>query len=319
MKKVVVTGAAGKLGQVVCAAFLKARWRVVGIARSKSDVPKGSKVSFTVIDLCDGGEQNIAKLSKLVRGSVAVHLAGLVDLSASRRELFKANVLTTINLLKACKKSGVARFVHCSSTSVHRTPHYLPIDEKHPFTPINDYGKTKLAAEKLVAKSGLPFVVIRPTVIYGPHFSQQFQKFRAAALSGSLPIVGSGNNRLGFVYEQDLADAFVLAATRKQAVGNSFIIASPEKITQKQALKEFCSAISAPAPARSIPKKLAYLAAKISLLKSRLLGGKPSVTVEEVHTLSEDRYYNVKKAQKLLGWKARVKFSEGIRNMVRSW
>lgn len=308
LRKVAITGAGGKMGRVVSEAFRKAGWRVVGIDRRASQ-------GIVAGDLSDATQINA--ITEAMKGCDAVvNLVGLVDYSASREALWNANVQTTKNALAAAKKAAVKRFVHCSSTSVHRIPKYLPIDEKHPFTPINNYGKAKLDAEKAVRESGLPFVIIRPSVVYGPSFAPNFEKFAKAALQAKMPVIGSGGNRVGYVYQEDLAKAFVLAATSPAALGETFIIASDEEITQLQAMQAFCKAIGAPAPSKSVSKRKAYFACRLEWLKQKLLGKRPKLSFEDVHSLAEERYYEVSKARKLLGWRPETKFSQGVREMA---
>ena len=57
------------------------------------------------------------------------------------------NLIGTINLLNACDKHGIKRFVFSSTSSVYGNPEYIPIDENHPTKPISYYGETKLQIE----------------------------------------------------------------------------------------------------------------------------------------------------------------------------
>jgi UDP-glucose 4-epimerase len=58
------------------------------------------------------------------------------------------NLIGTINLLNACDRHGIKRFVFSSTSSVYGNPEYIPIDENHPTDPISYYGETKLQVEK---------------------------------------------------------------------------------------------------------------------------------------------------------------------------
>jgi UDP-glucose 4-epimerase len=58
------------------------------------------------------------------------------------------NLMGTINLLNACDRHGIKRFVFSSTSSVYGNPEYIPIDENHPTEPISYYGETKLQVEK---------------------------------------------------------------------------------------------------------------------------------------------------------------------------
>ncbi len=316
-KRVVVTGAAGKLGTAVCKAFLKAGWDVVGVMMHGTKKPAPlAKVKFYECDLSDGSHKNLNKLAEVFDGRTVVHLVGIVDFRAKKSLLHAVNVACTRHALVAAHRAKSPRFVFCSSTSVHRIPKYLPIDEKHPNTPMNYYGESKIEAEALVKHSGVPYVIIRPTVLYGPSFTMAFEKFFKMARAGKLTVIGSGANRMGFVYEDDAAKAFVLAASAQGALGREFIIASDEKVTQKQALEAFAKAVGGKPPARHVPKQLAYLMAALEGVKARITGKPAKVTAEEVHTFCEDRYYDISKAREYLGWKPVTKFPAGLKKMA---
>lgn len=312
-----MTGGCGKLGRVLAKAFLKAGWKVVAIDRPgclPRGLPRG--VELRHADLADASDAGERALRAAVRGcSVVVHAAGLVDYCASRKVLWRANVETTRLLLAACRGEFVGRFVLISSTSVHRIPKYLPIDELHEFTPVNDYGRSKAAAEELVRRSHVPFVVLRLAALYGPSFAPQFERFKRAALQGKLRVIGGGGNRLGFVFESDAADAVVTAASSRRALGEEFIIASEERLSQAELLEAFCKAFGKQLPAKPLSKRFAYLAARVESLK-KLVGLRPKLSFEDVHTLSEDRHYDAGKARRLLGWRAAVPFARGLQKMV---
>jgi len=319
VKTVAVTGAAGKLGRVVCKCFMRHGWRVVAIvlpghaAGSRKVLPKARVVEA---DLADPSAKGIALLAKAFAGCGAVvHLAGLVDYHAPRRKLFEANVETTGNALIAARKAGVNRFVYASSTSLYRKPKYLPIDEEHPVGVLNEYGASKEAAEALVRNSGVPYVILRPCALYGPSFTAQYEPLLKRVEAGRMRLIGDGGNHVAFLFEDDAAEAFFKAAGGK-AVNEDFIVAPDEKITQRQAFAVVAAALGVKPPSKRLPRRLAWLAAVVEKNKAALLGKRPSVTLEEVDSICGDRYYDARKAGKLLGWSAKTRFADGIKAMV---
>lgn len=149
---ILVIGGAGYIGSHVTLAFLD----------------KG--FSVTVFDnLSSGRRENLFDEAKFVEGDILdyprlletmktgfhalVHLAAFKAAGESmiNPEKYSVNnIAGTINILNAASECGVRRFVFSSSAAVYGEPHYIPIDEKHPTTPENYYGFTKLEIERLL-------------------------------------------------------------------------------------------------------------------------------------------------------------------------
>lgn len=82
-----------------------------------------------------------------------IHFAGLKAVGESVQEplkYYENNVVGSISLFEAMKKTGVRNIVFSSSATVYGDPEYLPYDEAHPLNPINTYGRTKLQVEEIL-------------------------------------------------------------------------------------------------------------------------------------------------------------------------
>lgn len=66
------------------------------------------------------------------------------------QKYYKNNVANTLNLFEVMKENGVNKFIFSSSAATFGEPQYIPIDEKHPQSPINPYGETKLIVEHIM-------------------------------------------------------------------------------------------------------------------------------------------------------------------------
>src|SRR6056297_478792 len=81
-----------------------------------------------------------------------VHFAGLKSVAQSVTDpvnYYDVNVAGTLALLRAMEEAGCSRLVFSSSATVYGPPSYLPYDEAHPTQPVNPYGNSKLAVERL--------------------------------------------------------------------------------------------------------------------------------------------------------------------------
>jgi UDP-glucose 4-epimerase len=161
LRRVVVTGTAGRVGRRLAATLAAEGHDVLGLDVRPAQPPAG--VAHEVVALDEG------PLARHLAGADAVvHLAALMSWDPRDAiALYRSNVTATFQLLEACLTAGVTRFVFASSGEVYpeSAPVSLPIDESHPRRPTSRYGLTKLLGEELVAHygraAGLATTVVR--------------------------------------------------------------------------------------------------------------------------------------------------------------
>jgi nucleoside-diphosphate-sugar epimerase len=151
MKKIVVTGGSGRLGQHVIRELLSHDYAVLSLDR----IPPAEKICpLWVIDLRSSG--SLFEALKDAYGIIhlgAYQAPGLV----SDSETFSNNVTATYNVIKAASNLGVKKVVIASSTAAFGfiyalkpfLPDYLPLDEKHPSKPQDSYGLSKVVGEQI--------------------------------------------------------------------------------------------------------------------------------------------------------------------------
>ena len=171
----------------------------------------------------------------------ALPLASLQNSSAE--EAVDGTVTSTNNLLTICtllqEQGGYMpdRFVYASSSMVYGDFQYTPADELHPLKPRNIYGTMKLAGEVctlgLARSFGIKASVVRPSAVYGPTDMNRrvTQVFIDNAIAGEPLVIHGREDALDFTYVDDVADGFVLAATREEAVGEVFNITAGRAYT----------------------------------------------------------------------------------------
>ncbi|WP_447754558.1 UDP-glucose 4-epimerase GalE [Sphingopyxis fribergensis] len=159
--KILLTGGAGYIGSHVAAALVSAGHEVVCFDNlSNSDaavMDRLEAITGTVIPLVQGdirdGDALRAALNDHAAGAV-IHFAGLKAVGESVAEPMKYydnNVRGTLTLLEAMRDCGVKTLVFSSSATVYGEPRYLPLDEEHPTSATNPYGRTKLMIEEMLA------------------------------------------------------------------------------------------------------------------------------------------------------------------------
>lgn len=157
---ILVTGGAGYIGSHTALILLNAGHNVSiidNLSNSKEITIKklqklsAKKVDFQKIDLTN--KLLIEKFFQERHIDGVIHFAGLKAVAESVKNplsYFENNIIGTINLLDAMKKNHVKKFIFSSSATVYGDPEYLPMDERHPTSAINPYGRTKLHLEEVI-------------------------------------------------------------------------------------------------------------------------------------------------------------------------
>ena len=322
-QKVLVTGATGFLGGEVCAHLCKTGgWDVTATGR---DVAKGAQVAadrFVPADLADHGAAGI------VRGHDAViHCAALTSPWGRRADFERANVTATAALLDAASRAGVRRFVHVSTPSIygeHRHREGLTETSPLPPRPVNEYARTKLAAERLVlaAKDKMEVVVVRPHALIGVGDTVLLPRLVRAARSGRLRIIGDGRARtdLTCVENAALACHLALEADAARVGGETFNVTNGEPLPLWDALGQFLEAAGLPVPRRRVPFAAVWAGAALAEGWSRHVSGRePVLTRYGAGVLAFSQTFDIGKARRLLGYEPGVPLAEGLANVGRWW
>jgi nucleoside-diphosphate-sugar epimerase len=169
----------------------------------------------------------------LVKGSdVVFHLGALIAIPYSYvapRSYVRVNVEGTLNVLEACRRTGVGRMIHTSTSEVYGSALYVPIDEDHPLQGQSPYSASKIGADKMAESYfrsfETPVVTVRPFNTYGPR--QSARAFIPTVIGQALK--GGGEIRMGatspirdLTFATDTAAGFIAAAMTPGIEGRTF-------------------------------------------------------------------------------------------------
>ena len=251
MKKVLVTGISGFVGQHCAAELLKKGYAVRGSVRSLSKTDEVVKGIIKEIDpkgnleFCELNLMKDAGWDKAMEGcDYVLHVASpfVVKVPKDENELIKPAVEGTLRALKAAKKSGVKRVVLTSSTvAMHGGQHGLIKINQDSWTNLNEksvtaYFKSKTLAEQtawefIKNQSGdtkLELVVVNPGPIYGPtltgNLATEAMDFFKKLITGQVPMLPHAYSVMSDV--RDVAAIHVAALENEKANGNRFIVTS---------------------------------------------------------------------------------------------
>jgi UDP-glucose 4-epimerase len=179
-----------------------------------------------------------------------IHFAGLKAVGESVQnplEYYDNNVGGTISILNAMTEVGIKRLVFSSSATVYGDPQYLPIDEAHPRSASNPYGRTKLQIENILEDLAASDASWRITCLryfnpVGAHDSgligedpngvpNNLMPFLARVAAGKLPILNilgddydtpDGTGVRDYIHVIDLAEGHLAAVNLVSAEGAPF-------------------------------------------------------------------------------------------------
>lgn len=313
-RRVAVTGAAGFLGGHLVRAARERGADSLAIVRE----PKGAgEVSMASV-LADPGA---------LRGTdVLVHAAAIRHRHGADARAYRASNVDLVRELVRAAAGRVGRFVLVSSVGVYGFPpeRDLPITEATPFAPRTLYSQTKIEAEKLVASLapslGLPFTIVRPTIIYGPGDTNgMLDKLAAMLRARRYLLVGRGDNTLHHTYVDDVVDGIFTLAASDSARDDHFIVAGPETITLRRLSELVARAVGTRVPAVHVPIGVARaVAAAVDVAAYRGLAftqQEPPINNEKLDVMTVPIAFDPAKAARA-GFRPSVGYEEGIRRTL---
>jgi UDP-glucose 4-epimerase len=213
-----ITGGTGFLGSHL-ARLLSRGHKVLAAARGKSAdflmAGRAKNISFVNCDLTNKDSLNSVLSSQI---DLIIHCAGLIDINYGARntdELFRNNVLATINLLDAMSAKGVKKLVYSSSMTVYGLKNSSPVVEDSSLEPIHFYGLSKKWAEEAIAGylrfSKIKSLILRFPGLYGfPRNSGYIYNVARNMLNNrQVTVDSSGLKFWEAMYIEDAADLAV--------------------------------------------------------------------------------------------------------------
>lgn len=315
---VLVTGGTGFLGRHVVAGLLRQGRRVRVLARAEPAEPLPAGVELARGDLRDA-----AAVRTACDGVDAVVHAGALSQPWGRAAEFEAvNVHGTAHVLAGCRAAGVRRLVHVSSPSVAFTGRdQREIPDDAPFAPrcLCDYSRTKRAAEELVARSGVPTVVLRPKALFGPGDRTLLPRLVALAKARALRVIGDGANEVDLTYVENAVDAILAALDSERALGRTFHVTNGEHVRLWDIVRTLLRGLALDAELRHVPFRVAWTLAAALELRARVFGGEPRLTRYTVCVLARTQTYDIRGAREALGYVPRVSVAEGVERTLAAW
>jgi uncharacterized protein YbjT (DUF2867 family) len=301
--RVFVTGGTGYVGSTIVSVLLRSGWDVTCLVRPGSKLAgpaAASRVIRTVEgDLLQPSSYDFA----LAECDAAIHLVGIIREAPSKGGTFeRLHVEGTRQLVEACVQAGFVR-------DGKRLIHMSALGARPGAT--TGYFRSKWTAEELVRASGIPYVIFRPSVIFGPE--DAFVNMLADLVKLPLtPVIGNGTYRMQPVSLRTVADIFVKALTF-EPVNAAFNVGGPEQIAYNDMLREI---------GRAMNRRVRLVHAPLLVMRPvvKLMERFPffPVTTNQLSMLLEENIcrdgtpiYDVYRTEP-------IRFADGIREYIRS-
>ncbi|MFN3910277.1 MAG: NAD-dependent epimerase/dehydratase family protein [Candidatus Anstonellaceae archaeon] len=307
--KLAIFGASGRLGQEFCNYCLKKKLDFAAFVRTKE---AQERLSLNCKSVLLTNEDEVKEQMQKV--SHVINLTGSTNFRKSYSELYQANVQATKNILEICKSfSNIEKFIHISSIAVYPIREGEIVNESFQANPSSNYGKTKLAAEKEVLNFSKNFkiVILQPAIIYGPLFKEGFYKVLELIKKSKMPVIGNGKNHIPLVFYSDVLEAIYLSVKKNLSNPSKFILVHQPQLSQEELFKLSAKELGAKASFFHIPVFLAKFLSTLNLTNE--------LNPEMVDQLTKDRLFDSSLAEKVLGWKPKVSFQEGIKAVVEEF
>lgn len=222
-RRALVTGASGFIGANLARRLTADGHTVTATCRPGADLWRlhgATGLDVRSLDVCDG--QAVDELIKIAHPQWAFHMAahGAYSWQTDPRRIFATNLLGTVNLIDACRRSAACEaFVHAGSSSEYGLKDHAP-DEHESLEPGSDYAVAKAAATlygRQPAREGdaMRVVTLRLYSVFGPYEDPRrlVPALVVRGLRGELPPLVDPDVARDFVAVQDAVRAFLLAAT----------------------------------------------------------------------------------------------------------
>lgn len=309
MTRVLVTGATGFIGSVLCEALTRSGYLVRGALRTDRSVPGSIAEKAIVGDINSTTEwhQALAGVDAVIHTAARAHMLHAAEGTANLYS--QTNEHGTQRLANASAQAKVSRFVFLSSikakgeeTSVRAD---TPFDASRPQ---DDYGLSKRHAEEHVAeiagRTGMETVIVRPPLVYGPGVRANFLRLLQWVDHGWPLPLGAVENRRSLVNVWNLCDLLLLVLKHASAPRHTWTVSDGEDLSTPDLIRRIATAMGRRARLLPVPLGLLQLAAALAGRRGELTRLCGSLVVDISATRAD------------LGWSPRTTIDEALARTV---
>jgi NADH dehydrogenase len=288
---ILVTGGTGFVGGHLIKRLRKDGIPVRAVVRNPA---KAKALKDLGVEVVPGDISDKASLDAAAAGvERVVHLVGIIQ-EGPGFTFQGVHVEGTRNILAAAKKAGVRHFFFQSALGTRSGAK-------------SQYHKTKWEAEELVRQSGIPYTILRPSLIYGAGDQFTIRLSEMMKLAPVLPVIGPGKSKIQPIYIDDVAACVAKAVSGDAFLNKILEIGGPEQLTYEEVTLAIAGAMGIKRPMLHMPLLFIKSAARVL----EMVLPKPPVTTDQLIMLQEDNVCGMEDIRRKFGVEP-VRFKEGL-------
>ncbi len=329
--KILITGASGFIGSFIVEEALRRGFETWAAVRGSSSRQFLTDERIHFIELNLSSEEQLCEQLKDHQFDYVVHAAGVTK-CLNKADFHRINTEGTQNLVRAiiALKMPLRRFVYISSLSImgaiREQQPYTEILESDEARPNTAYGRSKLEAEQWLASllsrtggvgGGFPYVILRPTGVYGPRERDYFMMAKSIQSHTDF-AVGYKQQDITFVYVTDVVQAVFLAMEKGQT-GRKYFLSDGEvyqsstfsNLIRKELGNPWWIRITAPI---WVLRVVTFVGEYVGRLT-----GKVTALNNDKYNIMRQRNWrcDIEPARQELGYEPQVKLEEGVRRSIK--
>lgn len=294
--RIAITGGAGFVGKNIIAALGDRPIRV--LVRDQRDA---RDIAGPNVEIVTGDVTRPETLRAAMEGVEAViHLVAII--SEEGNATFD-NVIRqgTVNVLAEARRADVRRFLHMSALGTRNDPRF-------------GYFEAKWQAEQAVQRSGIPWTIFRPSVIFG--LGDEFITTLAGLVKSApvIPVVGSGKSKFQPIFVREVAASFARALDDPSTAGHIYELGGGKTYTYEEMLDVIARQLGVSKPKVHVPASLMKAVLKFSKPLPKTL--RPPVTDEQLKMLAIDNATGKSATAELIG-RSPLALEEGIEYITK--
>jgi len=330
-EKILITGASGFIGSFIVEEALKRDFEVWAAVRRSSSRQflQDSRIHLIELDL--NSKERLTEQMKDCRFDYVVHAAGVTK-CLNKTDFHRINTEGTQHLVEALMalRMPLKRFVYLSSLSImgaiREQQPYEEIRESDTPCPNTAYGKSKLEAEqwleqlneelKLKHEEPFPYVILRPTGVYGPRERDYFMMAKSIKAHTDF-AVGYRQQDITFVYVEDVVQAVFLAIEKGQT-GRKYFLSDGEVYQSSTFSNLIHRELGSPWWIRiTAPLWLLRIITFCGEYVGHLTGKVTALNNDKYNIMRQRNWRcDIEPARRELGYEPKVKLEEGVKRSI---
>lgn len=279
--RVFVTGGTGFVGRNIVRALGDRPLRI--LVRDPTDAVR---LKTTNVEIVAGDVTNAESLRGAMDGCEAViHLVAIIEEEGGTTfdEVIRGG---TVNVIQEAQRSGARRLLHMSALGTRNDPRY-------------GYFEAKWQAEQAVERSGIPWTIFRPSIIFGPGDGFVTLLAKLVKTAPVIPVVGAGKSLFQPIAVEEVAAAYVRALDDPSTAGHIYELGGGKIYTYEALLDAVAGQLGVSKPKMHVPVGLMKGIVALSSPLPKAL--RPPVTSEQLKMLAIDNATNRSATGELIG------------------